>query len=132
MFLLVWLLDYEEIDITKGYVVWNPLCRIPRFDPFDNSIKEYIIPVEKPKICSHLDPLTTVEFNFSTQRHTLKVNSNVVHKYWTAISSLRCCYMEISRNRKSEDDIYDTKYKSVCWACELKKSFSEINFSDNL
>ncbi|KAK7576635.1 hypothetical protein V9T40_012921 [Parthenolecanium corni] len=66
------------VNLTENYVILSSSCRIPRTDPYDNSIKKYLFKW-KPLICSDKESLTLVEIDPTSGRHLLKVNSTEVN-----------------------------------------------------
>ncbi|KAK7580106.1 hypothetical protein V9T40_000735 [Parthenolecanium corni] len=114
----------DQEDVAKGYVVWNPSCRIPDISPYHDSIKKYISKW-KPLICSKNKPLTSTVYSPITKRHTLRVNPHIVHSYSTTVALLTCCYSIITRSyqkkkiRDDDDDRYNIS-KAVCFKNKIE------------
>ncbi|XP_018015850.1 uncharacterized protein LOC108672659 [Hyalella azteca] len=100
---------------TLGYLVDTPSCKLPDYDPNDDSIKMFIKPPSK-MICNpdNLRPLTY------TEGFKIKISEDpeLLQRYNVTLDSLSCCVHEIVRNPQSlekfDGDCDLTYQKSEC------------------
>ncbi|KAF6208900.1 hypothetical protein GE061_014642 [Apolygus lucorum] len=110
-FLFAFAIGFELLIKGEGkkYIVATPGCRIPDYDPYDNSIDG--IPEKWPPIsCTSLPPLTTLtglyqdginngRVNFT---HVLHLHKHRFRHYKISQTNFACCYRLITRDNSNK------------------------------
>lgn len=92
---------------SEDHLVWSSKCRIPNFDPFDESIRKFAIRT-KPIVCSKKPPLTYITtVPEAAHKYLLRLNSSLMAHYAVHPENVNCCYSVLTRGNGPDGKEYN-------------------------